>query len=92
MSDAPVRTCPGCGQALRFPPDVGGVLMACPECGHRFASPFRLAGNANSPTPPPPPAAPLQPLQPPANLTIVKINTPAARAAAKYAAKYAANK
>ena len=85
MSDAPVRTCPGCGQALRFPPDVGGVLMACPECGHRFASPFRLADAAKSPTPPAPTAAP-PPLQPPANLTTVKINTPAARAAAKYAA------
>lgn len=88
MSDAPVRTCPGCGQALRFPPDVGGVLMACPECGHRFASPFRLAGAVKTPTPPAPTAAPppLQPLQPPANSATVKINTPAARAAAKYAA------
>ncbi|HML53700.1 MAG TPA: hypothetical protein PKC79_06355 [Solidesulfovibrio magneticus] len=83
MSDALVRTCPGCGQTLRFPPDVGGVLMACPECGHRFASPFRLAAAAKSPTPPVPPAAPAQP---PATLTTIKINTPAARAAAKYAA------
>ena len=87
MSDALVRTCPGCGQALRFPPDVGGVLMACPECGHRFASPFRLAGNAKNTTPQVPPAAPqLQPPQPPATLATVKNKTPAARAAAKYAA------
>ena len=86
MSDALVRTCPGCGQALRFPPDVGGVLMACPDCGHRFASPFRLAGNAKKPTPQGPPAAPLQPSQPPATLATVKNTTPAARAAAKYAA------
>jgi hypothetical protein len=87
MSDALVRTCPSCGQALRFPPDVGGVLMACPECGHRFASPFRLAVAAKTPTPPAPPAAPqLQPPQPPATLATVKNKTPAARAAAKYAA------
>ena len=87
MSDDLVLTCPGCGQALRFPPDVGGVLMACPECGHRFASPFRLAGNAKKPTPQVPPAAPpLQPSQPPATLVTVKNKTPAARAAAKYGA------
>lgn len=86
MSDALVRTCPGCGQALRFPPDVGGVLMACPECGHRFASPFRLAGNAKIPTPPVPPVAPPLQQPPPAPLATVKSNTPAARAAAKYAA------
>ncbi len=87
MSDDLVRTCPGCGQALRFPPDVGGVLMACPECGHRFASPFRLAVAAKSPTPPVPPVAPqLQPPQPPAPLATVKNKTPTARAAAKYAA------
>ncbi|BAH75218.1 hypothetical protein [Solidesulfovibrio magneticus] len=87
MSDALVRTCPGCGQALRFPPDVGGVLMACPECGHRFASPFRLAGNAKKSTPQVLPAAPpLQPSPPPATLPPVKNTTPAARAAAKYAA------
>ncbi len=88
MSDALVRTCPGCGQTLRFPPDVGGVLMACPECGHRFASPFRLTVAAKTPTPPVPPVAqpPLEPAQPPATLTSIKSNTPAARAAAKYAA------
>lgn len=88
MSDALVRTCPSCGQKLRFPPDVGGVLMACPECGHRFASPFRLAVAAKTPTPPVPPVAPppLQQPQPPATLATVKNKTPAARAAAKYAA------
>jgi predicted nucleic acid-binding Zn-ribbon protein len=44
MPEGPVRHCPGCGQALRFPVGIGGMLMACPECGHRFASPFKLAG------------------------------------------------
>ncbi|MFU2210996.1 hypothetical protein [Solidesulfovibrio sp. C21] len=43
MSEGPVRHCPGCGQALRFPAGIGGMLMACPECGYRFASPFKLA-------------------------------------------------
>ncbi|EFL52065.1 conserved hypothetical protein [Solidesulfovibrio fructosivorans JJ]] len=46
MSEGPVRHCPGCGQALRFPAGIGGMLMACPECGYRFASPFKLAAPA----------------------------------------------
>ncbi|MGE4538121.1 MAG: hypothetical protein AB7D37_13675 [Desulfovibrio sp.] len=46
MSEGPVRHCPGCGQALRFPAGIGGMLMACPECGYRFASPFKLADPA----------------------------------------------
>ncbi|KHK00729.1 hypothetical protein [Desulfovibrio sp. TomC] len=44
MSEGPTRHCPGCGQTLRFPSHIGGMLMACPVCGHRFASPFKLAG------------------------------------------------
>lgn len=59
MSEGPVRQCPNCGQALRFPSHVGGVLMVCPVCGHRFASPFRLAGDPALATPPRP--APLRP-------------------------------
>jgi len=85
MSEGPVRTCPGCGQALRFPGNVGGMLMACPVCGHRFATPFKLAAA----TPPPlasnatfPPSSqsssPSKPLTP---------NTLAARVAALYASK-----
>ena len=31
MSEGPVRHCPGCGQALRFPSNVGGVLMVNAE-------------------------------------------------------------
>lgn len=53
MSEEPVRHCPQCGQALRFPAGVGGVLMACPNCGYRFASPFRLAGQAGTAYAPP---------------------------------------
>ena len=58
MSEGPVRHCPDCGQALRFPSHIGGMLMACPVCGHRFASPFRLA---DAPSGPPPLTVPLRP-------------------------------
>jgi hypothetical protein len=96
MSKDPVRHCPGCGQALRFPTNVGGVLMACPECGYRFASPFKLAGNgaATAPCAVPSPLAPpvLAPDQqiPDAPMPEKKplaLNTLAARVAAKYASK-----
>jgi hypothetical protein len=36
------KTCPKCGQQLRFPKDVGGMLMACPSCGQKFYSDFKL--------------------------------------------------
>ena len=42
MTDDTIRTCPECGQQLRFPKDVGGVLMACPNCGAQFRSDFKL--------------------------------------------------
>ena len=42
MTDNTIRTCPECGQQLRFPKDVGGVLMECPNCGARFHSGFKL--------------------------------------------------
>jgi hypothetical protein len=69
--------------------------MACPSCGHRFASPFKLGMSAKTPTPSPTPPAnmpvPVEAQTPPsppdpAKLTTVKLNTKAARAAAKYAA------
>ncbi len=89
MTEGPVRTCPGCGQALRFPGNIGGMLMACPVCGHRFASPYKLAGatpplasNASfastAPTASPSPSPACKPLTQ---------NTLAARVAALYAAK-----
>ena len=104
MSEGPVRHCPGCGQALRFPSHIGGMLMACPVCGHRFASPFRLAG-APSVSPPPASLRPDAALQtvpaPSAAATLPDVAPrPAAPAgdapvrpttlAAKVAAKYAA--
>lgn len=84
MSEGPVRTCPGCGQALRFPGNIGGMLMACPVCGHRFASPFTLAAASpplasNATFPPSSQSSPSSnPLTP---------NTLAARVAALYASK-----
>lgn len=38
------KKCPDCGQMLRFPAKLGGMLMACPTCGKRFYSDFKLAG------------------------------------------------
>lgn len=36
------KSCPQCGQMLRFPADIGGMLMACPSCGNKFHSDFKL--------------------------------------------------
>lgn len=93
MPEGSVRTCPGCGQALRFPSGIGGMLMACPVCGHRFATPFRLGGSpsASPPVQTPltadaadqPEDAALAPTTPPP----LRPNALAARVAALYAAK-----
>ena len=85
MSEGPVRTCPGCGQALRFPGNIGGMLMACPVCGHRFATPFKLAAATPSPLASNATFPPSSQSSPPSkNLTP---NTLAARVAALYASK-----
>ena len=44
MTDHTVKTCPKCGQQLRFPDNIGGVLMACPSCGEKFRPDFKLGG------------------------------------------------
>jgi uncharacterized C2H2 Zn-finger protein len=36
--------CPQCGQKLRVPADIGGMLMACPTCGQKFYSDFKMKG------------------------------------------------
>jgi len=36
------KKCPECGQQLRFPKDIGGMLMACPSCGKEFSSDFKI--------------------------------------------------
>lgn len=42
MSNHIEKQCPECGQKLRFPKHVGGVVMACPSCGKRFSSDFKI--------------------------------------------------
>jgi DNA-directed RNA polymerase subunit RPC12/RpoP len=48
MTDYTENKCPKCGQKLRFPKDIGGVLMACPSCGKKFHSDFKLGGTRKS--------------------------------------------
>lgn len=42
MGDHTVETCPKCGQQLRIPEKIGGMLMACPSCGNKLYSEFKL--------------------------------------------------
>ena len=42
MADYTEKKCPKCGQQLRFPKNIGGMLMACPSCGKKFHSDFKL--------------------------------------------------
>lgn len=44
MSDHIEKRCPKCGQQLRIPKNIGGVLMVCPSCGKKIHSDFRLSG------------------------------------------------
>jgi DNA-directed RNA polymerase subunit RPC12/RpoP len=44
MSDYFEKKCPQCGQKLRFPKNIGGMLMACPSCGNKFHSDFKIGG------------------------------------------------
>jgi predicted RNA-binding Zn-ribbon protein involved in translation (DUF1610 family) len=46
MDKNAIQQCSKCGQKLRFPPNIGGMLMACPNCGQKFRSDFRL-GDCN---------------------------------------------
>ncbi|MGB3222750.1 MAG: hypothetical protein WBB23_08095 [Desulforhopalus sp.] len=44
MTNYTEKDCPKCGQKLRFPVNIGGMLMACPSCGKKFYTDFKLAG------------------------------------------------
>ena len=44
MTDHTEKKCPKCGQQLRFPKNVGGMLMACTSCGKKFGSDFKFGG------------------------------------------------
>ena len=48
MADYTEEDCPKCGQKLRFPNNVGGIVMKCPECGQRFHSDFKIGGGKGS--------------------------------------------
>ena len=48
MAEHTEKKCPKCGQRLRFPKNVGGLVMACPSCGEKFKSDFKLGGAKRS--------------------------------------------
>ncbi|WP_419660432.1 hypothetical protein Dvar_07940 [Desulfosarcina variabilis str. Montpellier] len=47
MNNHTVKTCPKCGQKLRIPNNLGGMLMACPSCGQKMYSDFRFNHSGN---------------------------------------------
>ncbi|MCK5229704.1 MAG: transposase [Desulfobulbaceae bacterium] len=48
MTDYTAKKCPKCGQQLRFPENIGGMLMACPSCGNKFHSDFKLGSSGKN--------------------------------------------
>ena len=48
MTDHTEKKCPNCGQQLRLPKNVGGLLMVCPTCGEKIHSDFKLGGTRKS--------------------------------------------
>ena len=44
MTEFTEKKCQKCGQKLRIPKNIGGMLMACPSCGDTFHSDFKLGG------------------------------------------------
>lgn len=48
MSDYNKINCPKCGQQLRIPENIGGILMECPSCGKKISSDFKLAATERS--------------------------------------------
>jgi hypothetical protein len=49
MPSKTIKNCPRCDQHLRFPENVGGVVMVCPSCGHKFYSDFKLGNDRQHP-------------------------------------------
>lgn len=50
MSDSKIQKCHKCGQQLRIPTNVGGILMKCPACGQKIHSDFKIIkGKAQPP-------------------------------------------
>ena len=48
MAEFTEKNCSKCGQQLRFPNNVGGVVMACPSCGNKFYSGFKFGDGRKS--------------------------------------------
>ena len=48
MTDFTEKQCPKCGQQLRVPKHIGGMVMVCPSCGNKFYSDFKLGGTKRS--------------------------------------------
>ncbi len=48
MDQFEYKQCSQCGQKLRFPKNVGGIVMSCPTCGKRFQSDFKIDKNAKT--------------------------------------------
>jgi len=44
MNDHIEKTCTKCGQQLRIPKYIDGVLMACPSGGKKIHSEFKMSG------------------------------------------------
>jgi len=42
MSEDKIKRCPKCGQKLRIPDNVGGILMVCPMCKEKIHSDFKI--------------------------------------------------
>ncbi len=42
-----IISCPGCKAQLRLPEGIGGMAMACPECGQSMGTPFKVKTNSN---------------------------------------------
>ncbi len=43
MGKKKIKNCARCNQQLRIPKDIGGMLMECPSCGHKFHTDFKLS-------------------------------------------------
>ncbi len=46
MTEHTEKKCSKCGQKLRFPKNIGGMIMKCPSCGKKFYSDFKI-GNSS---------------------------------------------
>jgi predicted amidophosphoribosyltransferase len=51
VADHQEKECPSCGQRLRFPKNVGGIVMACPSCKQKFHSDFKIGGGQRKHSP-----------------------------------------